>query len=147
MAVYATTEQFYATMRALFDRLSAEPDDVALFQGSGLVIHIRLTDPPAEMTLNGRRNPVGVTFGPAFGRTDLELALPADVLHRVWLGQLRLRDAIAQGDLQVRGSIWKALQLAPLFRRAEALYPEVLQAQGIETDKCHGKASFTTRGR
>jgi hypothetical protein len=135
MAIYATSEQFYTTMRALFDRLSVEPGGVALFQDSGLIIRIRVTDPPAEMLLNGRRTPIGVTFGPSNSRVDVELAMPADVLHRVWLSEIRLRDAVARGDIQVKGAVWKALQLAPLFRRAEALYPEVFQAQGFKTDK------------
>jgi len=122
-------------MRALFDRLAVEPEVVRMFKDSGLIVRIRVTSPQGEMLLNGRREPVGVAFGPSNGRVDLDLALPADVLHGVWLGEIRLRDAIDRGDIQFKGAVWKALQLAPLFRRAEALYPDVLEAQGFQIAK------------
>ncbi len=131
MAIYQTSDQFYSTMRALFDRLSAEPDGVAQFRKSGVAIRVRVTDPDAVITLNSRHLPSGVVFGPSNGRVDLELTLPADTLHRIWLGQTRLRDALARGEIQVKGIVLKALLLAPLFQRAETLYPEILQAQGI----------------
>jgi hypothetical protein len=135
MPFYSTSDQFYSTMRALFDRLAVEPEVVRLFKDSGLIVRIQVTNPQGEIVLNGRREPVNVAFGPSNGRADLELALPADVLHGVWLGELRLRDAIDRGDIQFKGAVWKALQLAPLFRRAEALYPEVLETQGFQIAK------------
>ena len=64
-------------------------------------------------------------------RTGLMLRMPADVLHRVWLSEIRLRDAYLSGQIKVEGSLVRAFALAHLFRQVEALYPTVLQDRSL----------------
>ena len=58
------------------------------------------------------------------------MQMSADTLHRIWMGEVRLRDAFMAGDVQVTGDVFKALRLTDLFRQAEALYPQILREKG-----------------
>lgn len=132
MPVYATADEFYRVMKALLERLAADPTAVEQFQRSRMAIRFRCTESEAELLLDGRQGPVEVYVGPQPEPrpVDLELLLPADLLHDIWLGRVRLRDAFRDGRLQTRGNVFRALQLAGLFRRAEALYPLILEELG-----------------
>lgn len=131
MPFYPDTDTFYETMRVLFDRLSRTPGATDDFAKSRLRINVNVSEPDAFIGLNARSQPIGFHFQPDGKPTDLELYLDADTLHQVWLGQIRLRDAFFGGKITTKGSVFKAMQLAPLFRQAEKLYPTVLKDQGL----------------
>lgn len=134
MPVFQNADEFYAVMGELSKQLTADPQVVAQFERSKMVLRFRCFDPDAELVLDGRHNPAKAYFGPdGFeGRVDLEIALKTDLLHDMWLGKIRVRDAFMNGQIKTSGNIFKALQLADLFRRAEALYPNVLQEMGYQ---------------
>ena len=128
MAAYVDTNQLYDCTRALFARIEAQdPRAADAILASRLVIRVRCTDPDAEFTLNGRQRPLQTTFGPSSLRPTLDIALSADTLHRIMLGELSLKTALANGKLAVRGPVWKAMALADLFRHSQVLYPQVLK--------------------
>lgn len=132
MAFYADSEQLYGTMRLLFARIEEEePGAVDAILASRLAIRLRCTTPDAEFTINGRQRPVQTTFGPSSGRPTLDIELAADTLHDILRGQLSLRTALGNGLLSIRGPALKAMALADLFRRGQAVYPEVLRKQGL----------------
>ena len=131
MAVYTDAEQLYTYVQALFALIAEEePGAADAVLASRLVIRIRCTEPDAEITINGRRRPLETTFGPSRLRPTLEIDLTADTLHAIMLGELKIRSAVANGQLQARGSIWKAGALADLFRQGQVLYQQVLSEQG-----------------
>ncbi len=98
---------------------------------TGLVLRILLIDPDCALTVDGKSSPPSFTCGPADLAPDLVLRMPADVLHRVWLSEIRLRDAYASGQVKVEGLLVRAFGLARLFREVEALYPTVLRDSGL----------------
>jgi hypothetical protein len=61
--------------------------------------------------------------------------MSADVLHNVWLGKIRLRDAYLAGKVHLDSSPLKALSLMTglleMFRFVEGLYPGVLKRRGL----------------
>ena len=130
MSFYPDSESFYQVMHRLFEQLSANPNATAQFQRAKMSIRFRCTDPLAELLIDGRSNPIRVQTGPQPGKTDLDLAMTADALHDVWLGKVRLRDAFSNGQIRVSGNVFRAMQLADLFREAEAAYPQVLRELG-----------------
>jgi len=134
MTFYPDSDTLLDVMRDLFDHLSADADATREFARSKLVINIHLSDPEAFIGLNARTDPIGFTFSPNQLRPDLSLYLAADTLHKIWLGKIRLRDAFFRGDIKTKGSVFKAMQLAPLFRQAEKRYPRVLQEKGLLPD-------------
>ena len=132
MPVFENADQFYDATRVLFARLEAQdPSATDTLAASRLIARLRCTDPQAEITLNGRQRPVQTTFGPSAVRPTLDIKLPADVLHRIMLGEESLKTALARGQIQVRGPVWKVKVLADLFRQAQAIYPQVLADQGV----------------
>ena len=135
MAYYTDTDQLYAVARALFTRL--EEEDPGAADGilrSHMVICLRTTKPMAEFTLNGRQRPLQITYGSSRLRPTLDIQLAGDTLHHILLGDKSMKKALANGQLKVRGPVWKAMALADLFHRGQIIYPEVLREQGLAPD-------------
>ena len=130
MAVFATSDDFYAVMQVIFDRLIADPGATKDFQSRKMIVRIKGTDPDVEIWLNGKTNPIQASIGPQPGRADLDLLLAVDLLHRILTDQESLRAAFMDGRLKVSGNVFRAMQLADLFRKIEAIYPQVMQEQG-----------------
>jgi len=124
-------EQIYAVMQALFERMrEMTPNPVDALTASHIIIRINLTDPEAQITLNGRKRPVKIAYGKQPGRADLELSLAAETLHLILLDQYSIKQGFSNGELKVRGPIWKALSFADVFREGRAYYPQVLPDEG-----------------
>jgi len=128
MPVYADAEQLYRVLERVFERVKESPGAIESFTSSNLVIRLRLTDPEAEVLLDGRQPPLEVFFGTRPGKADLELTMTADLLHDVWCGQRKLKDAFFGGEIQSIGNIFLAMNLTDLFREAERAY--ALMQQG-----------------
>jgi hypothetical protein len=132
MGFYKNSDDFYGAAQAMFTRLQDEnPDAAQAVNGARLLIRLRCTDPTAEVFINGRRNPVAISYGPVKERPELEIAMEADTLHRILLGDLTLPDALGAKMLKVRGPVWKTVVLADLFFQSQQYYPEILVEQGL----------------
>ena len=91
MSYYANTEQLIRHLQSLFERIGrTEPDATRAVSASRLIIRFNLFDPQTEILINGRHNPVQVTYGPSKLRPDLDIRLPADSLHDILLKNLSL---------------------------------------------------------
>lgn len=131
MAVYQSIEQFYQVMNEVFAYVIAHPQHVDSFTRSNLVIRMRTTDPDAEILLDGRQPPLGVFFGPTPGQANLEVSLPADLLHELWLGRESTHRAFYTGRIRTTGNLLKAMQLSEVFMEAERIYPTVALRYGL----------------
>ncbi|MBX7235087.1 MAG: SCP2 sterol-binding domain-containing protein [Caldilineales bacterium] len=131
MPFFTTSAQLRDVAEELFQRISRTPGATDDFARSRMLISVHLSEPDAFIGLNGRTRPVTFSYQPDGATPDLELHLTADTLHDVWMGTRRLRDAFFGGEIRTKGSIFKAMQLAPLFRQAEALYPQLLKEKGL----------------
>ena len=134
MSIYADTDEFYAATRALFTRIEQEdPHAGDAILSSHLVMRLRSTAPDAEITINGRRRPIQITYGTDSVRPTLDIELSADLLHRILLGERSMKQALANGQLKVSGPVWKATALEDLFRQSQSLYPEILREQNLHS--------------
>jgi len=132
MTPYTNSDQLYACIKALFSRIAAEDSGAAdEILASRLVIRLRCTEPAAEFTVNGRRRPLETIFGPSSLHPTLRIDLATDTLHRIMLGELPLKTALARGLLKVQGPLWKSTALGDLFRQSQTLYHQVLIEQGL----------------
>ena len=132
MAFYDDATQIYATLQALFEHLRHEtPNPIDTLVASHLSIRLMLTDPEAQITINGKKHPVEVNYGQANGRADLEISMTADQLHLILLDQYSIKSGFANGELKVRGPVWKTLAFADIFIKGRTYYPQVLQEQGF----------------
>ena len=130
MAVFAASDDFYTVMQTIFERLIADPAATQDFQSRKMIVRIKGTDPSVELLLNGKTTPIQVSFGPQPGRADLELLIAVDLLHGILTDQESLRAAFMSGRMKVTGNVFRAMQLADLFRKIEAVYPNVMREQG-----------------
>ena len=118
-------------MQELFEHLNNTPGAVDTFIKNKMLVHIYLDNPKVFLGLDGRQRPVGISFSRGETKPDLAIRMDADMLHAIWLGRVRLRDAYFNGDIKTKGSIFKAMKLADLFRQAETLYPAVLKERNM----------------
>jgi hypothetical protein len=125
MAVFASDQQLYDVLHSVFTRLNAEPEKLAPFTHSNLVIRIILSDPAAEILLDGRQPPMEVFYGPRPGQANLEFSMSADLLHSIWMGEESTSAAFFSGRIKSKGSLLRATHLVDLFRQAEEVYPAI----------------------
>ncbi len=125
MAVFASEEQLYEVLQSVFTRLSADPEKIAPFTHSNLVIRLRLSDPDAEVLLDGRQPPLEVFYGPRPDKANLEFSMSADLLHRIWMDEESTSAAFFSGRIKSKGSLLRASHLIDLFRHVEEIYPAI----------------------
>ena len=125
MAVFASDQQLYAVLQRVFEELSGQPDKIAPFTHSNLVIRLILNDPDAEVLLDGRQPPLEVFYGPRPGKANLEFSMPADLLHRLWMDEESTSAAFFSGRIKSKGSLLRASHLVDLFRHIEEIYPAI----------------------
>lgn len=119
---FRDTKAVYDRLGGLFKALLADPDYGRMARGS--VIRFRLSEPAAELRLNCRKDPAEVHCGASEGPADLELALPAGLLHEVLSGKAGLSEGYSDGRIQVRGSVFRLITMKPLFDAAARLYQQ-----------------------
>jgi putative sterol carrier protein len=61
----------------------------------------------------------------------VEVTLPAELLHCIWLGKESTADSFFSGKIKTQGSLLKMMKLTELFRAAERVYPDVAQTYGL----------------
>lgn len=128
MPVFRDSEHLYQVLKALFGRVGASgPGATRSVSKARLRLRFDLNDPDGEVTIDGRSNPVKVSYGPAAGRPDLDIKLGADALHEILLGDLRLSKAIGSGRMRVSGPILKTFVLEDVLHQAQAIYPEIVR--------------------
>ncbi len=125
MPVYQESQQFYAVLAEGFRRMAADSQSLADFQRRRMAVALHTSDPETVTVIDGRVNPVQVSYGAATGKSDLALAMPADLLHAILMEEASVRQSFMSGAVQVKGSIFRALQLADLFHQIQRVYPQV----------------------
>lgn len=128
MPYFESSEDFYATMTTLFERIrDHQPNPVDTLVENKIHIRFKVRKPSAEITINARRKPVEVSFGNNVkGRPELNIELEADTLHSILLDELSLKKAIADRQVKVMGPVWKTLPLADIFHQGRKVYPQIL---------------------
>jgi hypothetical protein len=132
MPVYSSSDQLYSALKSLFSRVAEkDPNAVRTISSSKLILRMRTSVPVTEISFNGRHNPLQIIYGPTTLRPDIELEIPADLLHGILLSEIALRKAYTSGKIKLRGPIWKALVFENLFTAGQQVYPKVLTEQNI----------------
>jgi hypothetical protein len=93
---------------------------------------MRTSTPVTEISFNGRQNPLQILYGASPLRPDIELEIPADLLHGILLNQITMRKAYSTGKIKLRGPIWRAFVLENIFHAGQAIYPQIVKDQNID---------------
>jgi hypothetical protein len=131
MPIFTDDQHLYTVLQKVFAELAAAPGQFDAFTRSNLVIRMTFTDPTAEVLLDGRQPPLEVFYGPRPGKANLEFAMPADLLHTIWIGEESASAAFFGGRIKSKGNLMQATHLIALFREAERVYPAVAAAHGL----------------
>jgi len=132
MPVYTSSDQLYSALKLLFSRVAEEDASAAsTVTKSKLIMRMRTSSPVTEICFNGRQKPLQIIYGASSLRPDIELELPADLLHGILLSEITLRKAYASGKIKLRGPIWKAFVFDNIFHAGQMVYPQVLREQNI----------------
>jgi hypothetical protein len=131
MAIFQSDQQLYTILQAVFDAVAANPANIAPFTQSNLVIRMKTEAPVAEVLLDGRQPPLEVFYGTRPGQANLEITLPADLLHAIWSDQESASAAFFSGKIKTKGNLLKAMSLLDLFRECERVYPAIAQTHGV----------------
>lgn len=132
MPVYQNSDQLYEGLKLLFGKIQGQgPGATRAVLSSRLAIRLQCAAPPAQVLIDGRLNPVKIFYGSSPLRPDLDVALTADALHEILMGDLSLRKALGSGVMKVRGPVWKTFALEEILHHGRALYPQVARDLGI----------------
>ncbi|MEZ4731807.1 MAG: SCP2 sterol-binding domain-containing protein [Caldilineaceae bacterium] len=132
MAIFQSAQQLYQVLQEVFTAVAANPAHIDSFTHSNLVIRMKTEEPAAEVLLDGRQPPLEVFYGERPGQANLEILLPADLLHAIWLDQVSASEAFFSGKIKTKGNLLKAMQLLDVFRACEAVYPAIAKAHGLD---------------
>ena len=132
MPAYVDAEQFYTIMDQGFQRMAADPQALADFQRRRMSVLLQTTAPETATLIDGRANPVQISFGAAAGKTDLGLTMPGDLLHEILMERASIKSSFMSGSIQVSGNVFRAMQLADLFHQIQRVYPQVRRDLGID---------------
>ncbi len=110
-------------LQATFQRLQEETKAMQTFGASGLVVRVRLEGDDQEILVDGRLQEV--FWDPRPGRADLELHLPADLLHRILMEEASFRKSFMNGDIRSQGNVFRAMPFADLLQAARSIYQDM----------------------
>lgn len=122
MTRFESSEQLYQRLQMVFDALLIRPGCTDSYSRSNLVVRMRLTNPAAEVLLDGRQPPLEIFYGERPGRADLEVAMDADLLHAIWSGEEKLTSALFRGRVQTVGNLMRATAFVDLFHACQDMY-------------------------
>ncbi len=130
MPFYSDSDSYYANMRTLFACVREKyPEATEAIGRSKMNIRMRTTAPAGDIIILGREKPVRTVYGENGVKPDLDIEMTADTFHKILLGDLSLRTALGNGQMKVKGPIWKALSLGELFRVSQKCYPAIVEGQ------------------
>jgi hypothetical protein len=128
MPFYPDSESYYANMRALFSCVEANYSKATESIAKARInILMRTVSPSAEILIRGRERPVTVAYGENGAKADLEITMATDTFHKILLGELSLKTALGNGQMKVKGPIFKALTLGDLFYVGRLCYPDIVK--------------------
>ncbi len=131
MTIYRDSEQMYAVMTTLFDKVLADPDGKKELAKNRMIFRLDISEPAGVITVDSKGQAPTVAYGPNQAKANLVIHTKAEVLHQVCTKQMRLADAFFGRKMQVEGSIWGAKKLENLFHVIQKYYPAIVREQGI----------------
>ena len=121
---YADAAQLEHIYSTLFEVI-ADDDAVDTLVAGKMIVNFRLSDPDADIWIDGRSRPVVTTFEPIGIKATLTATISADSMHQLLLGTLPLSKALMFRKLKVGGSMSKAMSLEPLLHACQGVYADI----------------------
>lgn len=127
MHAFPTAEELYGVLKNLFNQVQRQPETVDSFAYSNLVVRVTLTEPSAQLLLDGRQPPMEVFYGPSPGQANFEITLKTDLLHQIWMGDVALLTALFNGEIATQGNLVRAQPFIELLQACGPIYKSLYQ--------------------
>lgn len=132
MPKFSDAEVVYSVMRDMFARVAAqEPKAFDEMIKSRLTVRFKVSQPNAEITVDGKSRPPKMTYGAYSGRPDIDLDLTGDNLDKLLSHQISATKAVTDGTIKFKGNILKLKSLLPVIKAGNAVYADVLKAHKL----------------
>ena len=135
MGVFKDSDQFYACVGGLLEKIKQVPELYQLAADADMVARFRCADPDAVISIDTRKGVNEIRLGEEGPAPDIELSMPADIAHRFWMGELNVLAETLAGRIAYRGPLKKMMRLIPLLKPAMKLYPQHLRDIGFIPNK------------
>lgn len=127
MSQFATADEVYGAIGAVFEEALAEPGLGDELAASGVVLLLEMTEPDSSITVDLPAKVVDC--GPSDRQPNLRLKATADLAHHYWLGEVNVAVAIARGQIRVRGPVPTLIRLAGMVK---PIFPRYRKRMGVE---------------
>lgn len=125
MSIFQSEEHLYQKAQAVFARLAETPKETESFSHSNLVLRLCLSNPDAEILVDGRQPPLEVFYGERPGEANITLTLEADLLHQLWQGEKDLSQMLFGGQIQTKGNLLRATPVIDLMAACQSIYATI----------------------
>lgn len=122
MTVFQNKEITEELFKDLWTKMINETVFGAELNKSGITIYFEVNDPDIVMYVDGN--------GPLFGDQArakvpvVTMQMSGDTVHKFWLKQVNIPKALALRHIKAKGPVSKVLQVLPLLKPGQAIYPE-----------------------
>jgi len=132
MPKFADAESLYAVMRDLFGQVAEQnPKAFDEMVKARLTVRFRVTQPTAEITIDGKTRPPKLTYGAFSGRPDIDLDLSGDIFDQLLKHEINAQKAIMGGTIKFKGNPMKLSAMLDVLKASNTIYPQVLKAHNI----------------
>ncbi|OQY90539.1 MAG: hypothetical protein B6D41_09715 [Chloroflexi bacterium UTCFX4] len=132
MPVFQNAEKMYAVMRDVFGTvLEKNPKAFDDMLKNRLTVRFKVSQPAAEVTLDGKTRPPKFTFGAFSGRPDIDLELSGDVLDKLLKHEISAQKSVMDGTIKFKGNPLKLQGMLNVLKASNAVYPDALKKNGL----------------
>ena len=132
MPVFKDVEKMKEMYGDLWNKMIKETEFGKKLKESGMTILFRVSDPEAVMYVDEN----GAVFGKeAEAKVPVvTMVMSSDTAHKYWLKKVNVPMALALRQIKAKGPVTKVLQILPLLKPGQELYPEYCKKYGLPMD-------------
>jgi putative sterol carrier protein len=132
MSVFKDSQMVEELFGELWTKMINETEFGPKLKEGGITILFYVEDPKAVMYVDAN--------GPIFG-DEAEAKIPVvtmkmsgDTVHKYWLKKVNVPKALALREIKAKGPVGKVLQVLPLLKPGQTLYPEYCEKYGLPVE-------------
>jgi putative sterol carrier protein len=132
MPVFKDLEKMKELYSDLWNKMIKETEFGKKLKESEMTILFRVSDPDAVMFVDEN----GAVFGEQAEAkvAVVTMVMDSDTAHRFWLKKVNIPKALALRQIKAKGAINKVLQILPLLKPGQDLYPGYCKKYGLPMD-------------
>ena len=132
MAVFKDKQLMEALFGELWMKMINETEFGPKIKKDGVSLLYRVNDPDVVMFVDGD----GPLFGSEAEKKEpvVTMKMSGDTVHKFWLKNLSIPKAMALRHIKAKGPVTKILQLLPMLKPGQALYPGYCEKFNLPLD-------------